>query len=88
MPRPAPEDVLIRISIHNRGPEAALLHVLPTLWFRNTWSWPDGGAKPVLQAVEGGGHGVIHAHHTDPLFQESLDDYDLYCEGQVAAAVH
>ena len=79
----APEDVLIRISIHNRGPEAALLHVLPTLWFRNTWSWPDGGAKPVLQAVEGVGHGVIHAHHTDPLFQESLDDYDLYCEGQV-----
>ena len=79
----APEDVLIRISIHNRGPEAALLHVLPTLWFRNTWSWPEGGAKPVLQAVEGVGHGVIHAHHTDPLFQESLYDYDLYCEGQV-----
>ena len=75
--------MLIRISIHNRGPEAALLHVLPTLWFRNTWSWPEGGAKPVLQAVEGVGHGVIHAHHTDPLFQESLNDYDLYCEGQV-----
>src|SRR5262250_2755622 len=67
-----PEDVLIRISIHNRGPEAALLHVLPTLWFRNTWSWPADGAKPVLQAVEGAGHRVIHAHHTDPLFQESL----------------
>ena len=84
----APEDVLIRISIHNRGPEAALLHVLPTLWFRNTWSWPDGGAKPVLQAVEGVvGHGVIHAHHTDSLLQESLNDYDLYCEGQVPYSV-
>jgi len=79
----APEDVLVRISIHNRGPEAALLHVLPTLWFRNTWSWPDGGAKPVLQAVQGVGHRVIHAHHTDPLFQESLEDYALYCEGRV-----
>jgi Mannosylglycerate hydrolase MGH1-like glycoside hydrolase domain len=79
----APEDVLIQISIHNHGPEAALLHVLPTLWFRNTWSWPADGAKPVLQAVEGAGHRVIHAHHTDPLFQESLEDYDLYCEGQV-----
>src|SRR5262245_21540721 len=56
----APEDVLIRISIHNRGPETALLHVLPTLWFRNTWSWPDGGAKPVLQAIQGVGHRVIH----------------------------
>jgi hypothetical protein len=79
----APEDVLIQVTVHNRGPEAALLHVLPTLWFRNTWSWPDGGAKPVLQAVEGGRHRVIHAHHLDPLFQESLEDYDLYCEGQV-----
>src|SRR5215471_4777603 len=37
----APEDVLIRITVHNRGPEAAPLHVLPTLWFRNTWIWSD-----------------------------------------------
>src|SRR5207344_2826293 len=34
-----PEDVLVRITVHNRGPEAARLRVLPTLWFRNTWSW-------------------------------------------------
>jgi hypothetical protein len=34
-----PEDILIRVTIANRGPEAASLHVLPTLWFRNTWSW-------------------------------------------------
>ncbi len=79
----APEDVLIRISIHNRGPETALLHVLPTLWFRNTWSWPDGGTKPVLHAVEGVGHRVIHAHHPDLSIRESLGDFDLYCEGQV-----
>ena len=79
----APEDVLISISISNRGSEAARLHVLPTLWFRNTWSWPDGGPKPMLQAVAGAGHGIIHAHHTDPLFQESLDDYYLYCQGTV-----
>jgi hypothetical protein len=79
----APEDILIRINIHNRGPEAALLHMLPTLWFRNTWSWPDGGSKPILQAVEGTGYRVIHVHHTDPLFQESLADYDLYCAGTI-----
>src|SRR5262252_2375018 len=79
-----PEDVLIQISVCNRGPEAAPLHVLPTLWFRNTWSWPDGGSKPILQAVDGRRHSVIHAHHTDPLFQESLDDYYLYGEGMVA----
>ncbi len=35
----SPEDILIRVTIHNRGPEAATLHLLPTLWFRNTWSW-------------------------------------------------
>ena len=47
----APEDVLIRITATNRGPEAATLHVLPTLWFRNTWAWwpgtPGGGATRV-----------------------------------------
>ena len=40
-----PEDILIRITVHNRGPEAARLHVLPTLWFRNTWSWGDGRSR-------------------------------------------
>src|SRR3984957_8059713 len=76
----APEDVLIRISVCNRGPEPAVAHVLPTLWFRNTWSWPDGGSKPAVNAIEAGGRAVIHTHHSDPLFQESLEDYYLYCE--------
>jgi Mannosylglycerate hydrolase MGH1-like glycoside hydrolase domain len=48
-----PEDVLIRVSVHNRGPEAARLHVLPTLWFRNTWSWGEEGPKPALREVGG-----------------------------------
>jgi hypothetical protein len=76
----APEDVLIKISVCNCGPEAASLHVLPTLWFRNTWSWPGGGSKPVLKKVAAKDHAVIHAHHTDPLLQESLADYFLYGE--------
>ena len=38
----SPDDVLIRLTIANRGPEAATLHLLPTLWFRNTWSWGCG----------------------------------------------
>ena len=76
----SPEDVLIRISICNRGREPAALEVLPTLWFRNTWSWPDGGRKPVMRAVETGGRTVIQAHHSDPLFQKSLPDYYLYCD--------
>ncbi len=46
-----PEDTLIRISIHNRGPETAQIHVLPTLWFRNTWTWEEGEQKPVYGAA-------------------------------------
>jgi Glycosyl hydrolase family 63 C-terminal domain len=45
----SPEDLLIEITIHNRGPDAAALHVLPTLWFRNQWSWQEGLARPSLQ---------------------------------------
>jgi hypothetical protein len=77
------EDILIKISVANRGSEAATLHVLPTLWFRNTWSWADASSKPILQKVENPTCSTIHAHHTDPLFQELLDDYYLYCDGQV-----
>ncbi len=77
------EDILIKITIDNRSPEAAPLHVLPTLWFRNTWSWADGGSKPILQKVENATGSVVHAHHTDPFFQEFLEDYYLYCDGNV-----
>ena len=44
-----PEDILIRISVHNRGPEAAQIHLLPTLWFRNTWSWDKDEPKPMMR---------------------------------------
>jgi hypothetical protein len=47
----SPEDVLIQITIHNRGPEPAELHVLPTLWFRNQWSWHGSQDRPSLQQV-------------------------------------
>jgi len=77
----SPDDMLIQISVCNRGKQAASLHVVPTLWFRNTWSWPKGGSKPELKSVKGSKCSVIHAHHTDPLFQESLADHYLYCEG-------
>src|SRR5881398_1044069 len=49
----SPEDILIQISIHNRGPEAAELRVLPTLWFRNEWSWQGRADRPVLRQVAG-----------------------------------
>ena len=67
-----PEETLVRISVHNRGPEVAQLHLLPTLWFRNTWSWGDGEPKPVLGQIAENG---IHASHPQ------LGDYVLQCEG-------
>src|SRR5262245_14667067 len=45
-----PDDILLRITAHNRGPEAAELHLLPQLWFRNTWSWQEGSDRPQLMA--------------------------------------
>lgn len=44
----APEDILVKITVFNRGPEAAELQLLPTLWFRNTWSWDNTVEKPLL----------------------------------------
>jgi len=48
-----PRDVCIRIRARNAGPDAAELHVLPTLWFRNRWSWEDGAARPVIRVADG-----------------------------------
>ena len=48
----AHDDILMLVTAHNRGPDAASLHILPTLWFRNTWSWGDEGTKPALAAVD------------------------------------
>jgi hypothetical protein len=72
----APRDILIQISICNRGPEAAGLHLLPTLWFRNTWTWWPDEPKPSLRAIQAAdGASVISTLH--PVF----GDYWLYCDG-------
>jgi len=74
----SPEDVLIRITVANRGPERASLHVLPTLWFRNTWSWNENSAKPLLEAKStSGGSTVICASHPN------LGVRHLYCDASV-----
>jgi len=48
----APEDVLMQVTAYNRGPDDAELHVLPTLWFRHTWSWAGEDEQPVLRVVD------------------------------------
>ncbi len=67
----SPEDVLIEVRVVNRAAQTARLHVLPTLWFRNTWSWLPGSPKPLLGAV---GPDVVETTHA------SLGRRYLLCE--------
>jgi hypothetical protein len=67
----SPEDLLIQISVHNRGPQPADLHILPTLWFRNTWSWGGTAGRPRMQRVGN----AIKAVHPE------LGERFLHCEG-------
>jgi hypothetical protein len=74
----SPEDILIQISVHNRGPEAAELHLLPTLWFRNLWSWQSAADKPGLhQSSSQPGWNVVGAA------EPKLGRRYFYCEGEV-----
>ena len=95
------DDVLMRITIHNRGPEAATIHVLPQLFFRNTWAWRNGTAKPHL--AQHGEHVLVqhdvlgeHRWYTDGnpslLFTENATNtqrlYDVANAGYVKDAFH
>jgi hypothetical protein len=70
-----PEDILVRIEAVNRGPDAAELHLLPTLWFRNTWRWSGRREepRPVLRRAPADPHGVLADH-------PALGRYRLRCE--------
>jgi hypothetical protein len=74
----SPEDILIQITLHNRGPEAAEVHVLPTLWFRNQWSWQSSADRPRLHQVAGTpGMSVMQASEPE------LGERYLACAGDV-----
>jgi Glycosyl hydrolase family 63 C-terminal domain len=66
----APDDILVQITVHNRGPEAAGLHLLPQLWFRNSWSWGCPDTRPEIQAKGS----ILAAEHPE------LGSYSLYVE--------
>ena len=68
-----PDDILMRVTVENRGPEASTLHVLPQLWFRNTWSWKHGVSKPQLRLS---GPRTIEARHG------TLGTYHLHADGE------
>jgi len=71
----APSDLLMQVTVHNRGPDAAELHVLSQLWFRNTWSWRPGAARPSIARGDKGG---LLARH------EKLGDFHFYADGAPA----
>lgn len=69
-----PEDILIQISVANRGPEEKTLYILPTLWFRNTWSWDSNQEKPFIKVLKSDNQfSVVEA------FESSLGNRWLYC---------
>jgi Mannosylglycerate hydrolase MGH1-like glycoside hydrolase domain len=68
-------DILIRASAKNCGPESGPLHLLPTIWFRNTWSWQPNQLKPSLRKTADEGH-VAKITATHP----AIGDYDLFCD--------
>jgi len=71
----APEDILCRVTVHNRSSQDAALHVLPTLWFRNTWSWGHDEPRPRLARVSGpASRPVVRAEH------HQLGVFYLYAE--------
>ena len=72
----SPEDILIEITVCNRGPDPATLHLLPTLWFRNTWSW--GQAQAPRPALRQSGPATVTASHP------GLGDRFLSCDGAAA----
>jgi hypothetical protein len=72
----SPEDILVQIAIHNRGPEPAELHVLPTLWFRNQWSWHGSPDRPSLQQTA-----ATPAVSVVKVVDAKLGERHLYCEG-------
>lgn len=78
----APEDLLVRLTVTNRGPDTAPLHLMPTLWFRNTWAWGRDPRRPTLRAAHGHAAGataegaaVVVATHAD------LGTFRLACSG-------
>lgn len=76
------EDILVKVKIENRGPEEASLNVLPTLWFRNTWSWGHDGYKPELYLDEAGTITISHRDLGDRYLFYDGHAEALFCENE------
>ncbi len=83
----SPDDILMRITAINRGPDPAPLHIIPQLWARNTWSWDHGAPRPLLRAEPGG----VSATH--PAVRDMWLDHDtgldpVFCENETNLPLH
>ena len=76
------DDILIRITAHNRGPEEAPLHLLPQLWFRNTWSWQEDTEKPLLTLSEQNSISVQHPDLGNYCLNAENASGALFCENE------
>jgi hypothetical protein len=70
----APDDIFCRITVHNRGPDEAPIHILPQIWYRNTWSWFQGVPRPYLHVNEKGFVSTSHEHLGDRWWYTSDGD--------------
>jgi hypothetical protein len=77
-----PDDILIQITVANRGPEAAIIHLLPQLWFRNIWSWGEARAKPKLEAIDPDTIAAKHAQLGSYLLRMEGSPSLLFCENE------
>jgi hypothetical protein len=77
-----PEDLLLKVTVRNAGPEAAVLDVLPTLWFRNTWSWGLDERRPELSLDEGGRLVADHQQLGRRVLSLSGEPELLFCENE------
>jgi len=78
----SPDDILMRITAHNRGPGAAKLHLLPTIWFRNTWAWGYNGHQPTMMITARGGVEINQADLGKSWLLCEGDPKVLFCENE------
>jgi hypothetical protein len=71
----SPDDLLVEITVHNRGPEPASLYLLPTVWFRNTWSWGGDVPRPTMSQMPDAQPCTVAIAHPE------LCERFLYCDG-------
>jgi hypothetical protein len=76
------QDILIRITVHNRGKDEASLNILPTIWFRNTWSWGNDDYKPSMMSSNEGNITIGHRDMGEFTLHAEETDMHLFCDNE------